>query len=206
MKQSFVTINNQGFPIYTSHLAFNNSIKSGDSDEFGNTLIEMPSDMSDDIVLDQCVYSFEKRKLIHLGQKPSNYHTRNAELGMWVYDIEVAKAEVSKQIRELCRKKVTEGFLSKALGSEFAYPYSLVDQQNINNAVISSMLDADSVTPFWCRDTSGSWVYADHTAVQIQQVSKDGKNHLSKQLVRNAELQTLIEDAKTEKDINAIVW
>lgn len=208
MKFSFVTIDSQGNPIYTSHLAFNDSIKSGDKDEFGNTMIEIPEGVSDIELLEQYVFSSAKGALVHIGAKPSPYHIKSATSEAWVCDIELAKRVKSSKIREACRADILNGFVSYALGEEFFYPYTLIDQQNLNNALVLSSIETNPtwLTQAWCRDVAGNWTFANHTAAQIQKVGVDGRAHFEAKTVKNANLQAQIVSTTTQEEIDLIVW
>lgn len=207
MKQSFVVIKN-GIPSHTAHMAFNNVIKSGDTDEHGCSYIEIPEGVSDERILGEYVLNPATKKLVHLGECPGAFYKRDVTLMSWVYDIETAKMQLSKIISDACRLTITSGFASSAVGEEVFYPYNQIDQQNLNNAMIVSMFESDPewLTPFWCKSPSGNWLHLNHTAAQIQQVGKDGKRHVTACQLKNARLQAQIQAATTEEELNSIAW
>lgn len=128
---------------------------------------------------------------------------------VWTVDLAALKNEKSNQISTACREQIVSGFQSDALGAVHTYPSKEYDQMNLTASVVDSSnpLNTSSwTTPFWCADVNGNWAFAEHTAAQIQKAGSDGKLAISNALRKNAELQSLINAATSEAEINSIVW
>ncbi|WP_120861358.1 hypothetical protein [Helicobacter pylori] len=86
--------------------------------------------------------------------------------------LKTKKQELEKQINEICKKKIVEGFRSSALGDLHAYDLALEDQANLQALIIANI---DSV--FRCAEVNngviGNKTYKKHTKAQILQLAKE---------------------------------
>ncbi|WP_120904576.1 hypothetical protein [Helicobacter pylori] len=86
--------------------------------------------------------------------------------------LKTKKQELEKQINEICKKKIVEGFRSSALGDLHAYDLTLEDQANLQSLVFAGI---DSV--FRCAEVRNNVVglktCKKHTKTQLLQVAKD---------------------------------
>ena len=110
-----------------------------------------------------------------------------------------------------CSAHINAGFESSALGSPHTYPANARDQMNLVASVVASMLPgtpAEWTTPFWCKDSLGTWGFIPHSAAQIQQVGADGKAAIVAALARNAALadEVLLSQTDTVQKVAAIQW
>lgn len=120
-----------------------------------------------------------------------------------------AKVAQIAAITGACHVAITAGFVSSALGAAHTYPAQMTDQQNLAASVLASLmpnLPSGWTTPFWCEDGSGSWLYANHTATQIQQVGQDGKTAIIVAIQKKAALVAQINAATTAAAVQAITW
>lgn len=121
------------------------------------------------------------------------------------------RAEKAAEVSGACAAEILSGFKCDALvpGTAYSYPSQTTDQQNLNTAVVSSLLpdlDPDWVTPFWCADDADVWALRDHSAVQIQAVSRAAKASRNACSAKKAELDVLIAAASTVSAVRAITW
>ncbi|MGA4275563.1 hypothetical protein ACI2VH_03000 [Ralstonia nicotianae] len=120
-----------------------------------------------------------------------------------------AKAAQVAAIAAACQAAITAGFVSSALGAAHTYPAQMTDQQNLAASVLASLmpsLPSGWTTPFWCEDGSGNWLYASHTATQIQQVGQDGKTAVIAAIQKKATLVAQINAATTVAAAQVISW
>lgn len=117
-------------------------------------------------------------------------------------------AQVST-LRNICQAAIVGGFVSSALGAAHTYPSTLTDQHNLSGSVVASLLPglpSTWTTPFWCQNSSGAWIFAEHTVAQIQQVGSDGKAWVIAQQTQLQELQAQVMAATTIAAVQAVVW
>ena len=141
--------------------------------------------------------------------KPGEHYTWDWVAQKWLLNLLGARLAKATSIDTACRNAILSGFKSSALGIEYHYPAKLTDQSNLSGSIMASMLPdtpADWVTPFWCADGSGVWEFRLHTAAQIQQVGRDGKQAILLAMGKNDQLQTAISLATTLEEINQIIW
>lgn len=125
--------------------------------------------------------------------------------------ITLAEAK-TKQIGILnaaCQTQIYAGFTSSALGAIHTYPAKDKDQANLTASYAASFDPTNAqgwTTPFWCMDGAGTWALAQHTAVQIQQVGRDGKAAILAAITKNANLAQQVMSASTVAAVEAIVW
>jgi hypothetical protein len=113
------------------------------------------------------------------------------------------------EISNACSVQIVSGFVSEALGKPHEYPSTVIDQNNLNANVVSSIypnLPAEWVTPQMCSDITGAWAYRMHTAKEIQQVGMDGKAWVLLALSKKDKLSQQIETATTTEELGAITW
>lgn len=123
--------------------------------------------------------------------------------------LNAAKQKQSDSIRVACSSQILNGFDSSALGALHHYPSNVSDQQNLAASVLDSLLldlPSDWTTPFWCSDASGNWAFRLHTASQIQQVGKEGKQSVLAAMSKNAKLQENIRKASTMDEVLSVKW
>lgn len=124
-------------------------------------------------------------------------------------DVVALKAAKAAILTAACAAAITGGYKSAALGAEYTYPSKPTDQTNMLGSVADSLLPnlpADWTTPFWCMDANGSWTFAAHTAVQIQQAGSDGKAWVVACQTLLAELNAQVEAATSITEIDNIAW
>ena len=141
--------------------------------------------------------------------KPGEHYEWDWTTQVWLLNLESSRSSKAVVIDTACRTTILAGFKSSALGVEHHYPAKLTDQSNLSGSILTSMLPdtpADWVTPFWCADGSGVWEFRLHTAAQIQQVGRDGKQAILLAMGKNEQLQTSIALATTLEEINQINW
>jgi hypothetical protein len=119
------------------------------------------------------------------------------------------KASKKAAILNECNVSCIAGFLSSALGTDHLYASQVLDQMNLNANVVDSLLPhpVGWTTMHVCQEVStGEWAYRAHTAAQIQQAGSDVKAGILTALLRNAILQSQIDLATTQPQLDAIVW
>jgi hypothetical protein len=118
------------------------------------------------------------------------------------------KARKIASLDESCAAQIMLGFHSMALGADHLYPAKSLDQRNLIASVVDSLIPGNPTTyttPFWCA--SGTvWAYQSHSAVQVQQVGRDGKASIVASLFKNNGLAQQVAAATTTSAVNAIVW
>ena len=120
-----------------------------------------------------------------------------------------AKANKITELRNACGREIRAGFTSAALGSLHSYPTDDTSQKNLAAAVAESTLpglDASWKTPVWCSDQNGTWLFADHTQAQIQQVGRDSRNVVVTAQAKLAGLTVQVNGASTIDAVTAITW
>lgn len=127
---------------------------------------------------------------------------------IWIYDISNEKQKKSAEIDAICSSEIYAGFTSEALGEMHHYPANDKDQANLTASILDSLLDdnAEWITPFWCKNQDGEWGFRMHTRTQIQQVGKTAKQKILEKMAKNEFLQTLIIQATTRSQLEAISW
>ncbi|MDR6702997.1 hypothetical protein [Agrobacterium tumefaciens] len=108
-----------------------------------------------------------------------------------------------------CESEITSGFVSEALGAAHKYPSGVKDQINLMGSVTDSLIPdrpADWQTPFWVCDTQGQWSFKPHSASQIQQAGRDGKEHIVNCQAQLEDLSNKVTAAKSVKAVEAISW
>jgi len=128
-----------------------------------------------------------------------------------VIPLEDAQASQTAQISRDCSAAIYAGFQSSALGSVYDYPFKQLDQQNLSDSVLASMLPTNPPewqTPFWCADQADPpvWAMRMHTAAQIQQVGQDAMERKLACMAQNDALAAQIAAATTVAAVQAIVW
>jgi hypothetical protein len=209
MKKDFAVFNKVGIPQYVCHLSLESEARGLPvTDEHGNTRVDIPNGLSDEQILEECVYDFKGKTLVNIGKKPSEDYVLDIKNLKWVFGLDGAKKRKSNALNASCAAAITEGFESMALGYLFTYPCRQIDQHNLSGSVMSSFLEDDDswTTPFWCASEDGVWDMRPHTAEQIKQVGRDCKRHVVECQLKNAQLQAQIQAATTEEELNSIAW
>ena len=120
-----------------------------------------------------------------------------------------AKNNKLTELSQACRADILAGFDSDALGTVHHYPASQQDQLNLTASFVASLdpaLPVGWTTPFWCKDSTGTWSLVAHTASQIQKAGRDGKAYIAAAITKNATLQDQTKAASTLEEIQAIIW
>ncbi len=105
-----------------------------------------------------------------------------------------------------CRLAITGGFASSALGGAHSYPASANDQQNLSDAVASSLANgAGFRTPLWCA-VGADWNFTPHTAAQVQQVHGDWLAFRVAQQNKLMGLTAQVNAATDAAAVAAIAW
>jgi hypothetical protein len=123
--------------------------------------------------------------------------------------LDAAKARKLASLKSACRMQIVAGFQSDALGVAHLYPAKDLDQTNLVGTVVASLIagaDAAWVTPFWCADAEGAWVFEMHTAGQIQQVGIASKASILAALSKNEALASTVASATTIEQVEAVTW
>ena len=122
----------------------------------------------------------------------------------WVLDIVLAIDIKKAEINTACATQITSGFTSLALGTTRTYKSKELDQLNLIGVVTGGTDDY-----FKCAKTvSGKlvWSYEMHTSVQLKQVLNDGKAHKQVLLQKAGTLKAKVDLAKTQAELDLIVW
>ena len=119
--------------------------------------------------------------------------------------LEVAKQNKTNEINTVCGNEITRGFVSDALGSTHNYRSKEIDQLNLIGMVTAQQDDY-----FKCgvTDKNGviAWNYVFHTVAQFTQVLQDGKAYKQTLLQKAGTLKAKVNLAKTQADLDLIVW
>ncbi len=125
-------------------------------------------------------------------------------------------ANANNVLNTTCSNLLVGGFVSSALGSQYTYPSTIIDQGNLSDLANSGL----STVMQYCSDSTGKWDMVKHTDVQIKEVFQDWVNFkttqsyklltLKKQISAIAALVTNNMDQTTltglTDKITAIVW
>jgi hypothetical protein len=123
--------------------------------------------------------------------------------------IAIAAREAEARLYDACQKSIISGFLSGALGAQYAYPSGIVDQLNMNAIATESnspALPAGWVRKLWCTDAAGAWSSLDHNATQVQQVLSDFASHRESNSATLAAKLVKVRAAKTLAAIAKVTW
>lgn len=115
----------------------------------------------------------------------------------------ILKQEKEKKIQELnayC-DDLLKSFESDALGELHIYDANLEDQINLMGLVIAGI---DSF--FRCNKKDEIKQNIPHTKEQLQKVYQDGLLHKSKIIEKCGVLKALVENAKTQSEVQEIFW
>lgn len=126
------------------------------------------------------------------------------------------------ELSMVCRKHITGGTVSKALGTDHTYPTDNTlehpDQQNLNTCITESLLNADDTSwtvPFWCADSNGIWERRPHNHSQIRSVGSAVAKHIrdaqSRFKALSEQIDTIIANTSLSDDekrtaIDAVTW
>jgi hypothetical protein len=118
----------------------------------------------------------------------------------WIFALQETKIN---EMNDVCNKSILEGFNSSCLGVEHQYQFGYDDQINLSGQL--NLFNADETT------TECNWKTIDagvlvHTKAQFIQLFKDGLAFKAGQIGKYWTLKAQILSAKTEDEINAIVW
>jgi hypothetical protein len=109
------------------------------------------------------------------------------------------------ELRKSCRDTLLGGFTSTALGVIHSYPSTETDQQNLRDALLTSISSPALESPLWCTN-SGGWKMKPHTALQVEQVHSDWIAFRIAQQQRLLLLQTSANMAASAEALAAITW
>ncbi len=105
-----------------------------------------------------------------------------------------------------CRAAITGGFASSALGSAHTYGSQASDQQNLSDALGSALANgAGFSTPLWCA-VGAAWIFAAHSAAQVQQVHADWLAFRVAQQNKLINLKAQVNAAATPEAVAAAAW
>lgn len=128
-------------------------------------------------------------------------------------DVETPLAQLKHEqvaaISEACATTIGGGFPSLALGVEHHYPFSVIDQQNLNASVLASLLpgvDEAWRTVFWCCDSDGEWAMRPHSAAQIQTVGQDAMAMKLAAIEKKIALEAQINAENSAMAIQSLTW
>lgn len=119
------------------------------------------------------------------------------------------KAARSNEIHAESIKVINGEFTSSALGSPHLYSGAPAARADLTASVTVSLLPdtpSDWTTPFWCADADGKEALRDHTASQIQQVSKDCQVMTDAAKEKLAKYLTQIDQAQDDNAVGAVAW
>ncbi|MFV0411128.1 MAG: hypothetical protein ACK5LJ_15945 [Paracoccus sp. (in: a-proteobacteria)] len=143
--------------------------------------------------------------------RPGPYH--HYIDGAWVLDADEELTAIKQQrilqLSQDCQMQIYAGFTSDALGALHQYPALGKDQQNLTASVLDSTvpgLPDGWQTPFWCADPDTVWDFRMHTADQIQQVGRDGKQRILACLAHNKTLADQVLAASDVPTVLAVEW
>ena len=115
-----------------------------------------------------------------------------------------AVAAKIEAINTSCAAQITGGFDSSAIGGVRRYRSTQIDQLNLIGVVTGGM-DAY----FKCATGNAAaqvWAYELHTIAQLKQVLNDGKAFKQTLLQKAKRLKDSVKSAKTQADLDLIVW
>lgn len=115
--------------------------------------------------------------------------------------LNILKNNCSYNLKQICKNKITLGFLSNALGTSYFYASDVIDQQNIITNTQSTSGGLIS-----CCDTTGKWHKILHTKQQSQQVIDDFVLFRDKLISKLDGYITKINNASSEIEIKSVVW
>lgn len=118
--------------------------------------------------------------------------------------LEEVKANKKALLNAECEAQIVGGFVSAALGSEYAYQSDLVDQLNLIGVVAGGVDDY-----FKCAATSAAplvWSWEPHTIAELTQVLNDGKAYKQTLLQKVNLLKAQVDEALTSNDVHMINW
>jgi hypothetical protein len=125
------------------------------------------------------------------------------------WDLASAQRQQNLNLSAACARALIAGYTSSALGSTYSYPSQLTDQQNLHQAVVSSILPGIAETwtmHLWCADATGNWAMLEHTASQIQQVAADWLTNKSSIQANYAAYVAQVAQAQDVDAVAAITW
>lgn len=113
------------------------------------------------------------------------------------------------ELSRACRDSIVSGFDSNALGDIHHYPAQPEDQTNLLGRVIQAQMnssDSGWTVTFACQDASGNWSKPSHTASQMIQVGVASAQDVENKTNQYTALVGQVMSAKTDVDVNKIVW
>lgn len=116
-------------------------------------------------------------------------------------------------LKKKCMEILEGGFTSVALGKLYTYPTSLLDQTNLQTAIMLAGAaiakgDESWYTQIQCTDENGVKAYVSHNATSTLIVGNDMNTFILKGRTRYADLVAQVESADTDtiEKLQAIVW
>lgn len=118
-----------------------------------------------------------------------------------------AQAAQDTGLTGACAKAISAGFISSALGAPHSYGSTGLDQRNIDAGASAAFgAAAGWQTPEWCADSTGKWLFIEHTAAQIIQVQHDMQAMISAARTKLAALKASVATETTVAAVQAITW
>jgi len=124
------------------------------------------------------------------------------------YDLTQTQLIKVTEINKACETAILSGFTSIALGTPHHYPSNDRDQVNLSGTIQRSLLSANIENSYLllCADSTNIWEYRNHTTAQIQQVGADAYDAVLGARVKKATLQAKIFAAKTQDELDSLIW
>ena len=126
----------------------------------------------------------------------------------WIDDVplvvELRYVEQVAAMNAACKREITGGFWSKALGDRHFYDSQLEDQLNLTGMVLRG---GDG--PYACRNKQGLKDFHLHTSDQLRQVGDEFTEFKLQHLQKVNELKQLLEEARAAVNLvllNAVTW
>ncbi len=133
---------------------------------------------------------------------PTPYDVWNQTTLSFKKDLELCKEYQKEKLNKACKKAITSGFESSALGTTHIYESEEEDQLNL-----TGLKDRGTTKPLKCSsDNTQTWEWKEHTPEQIKQVFDDGVDFKLNQLIKVSQLKNKVETATTVAKVLENNW
>jgi hypothetical protein len=120
--------------------------------------------------------------------------------------LEQAKLKKKVDMLVACRSAIESAVVSDALGENYIYPTTLLDQHNLMGRILEARIFPERTFKFWCASQAGSWARRLHSADQIIEVGDVVLAHVTAQQDKHELKLIQIAAAATVQAVQAISW